>query len=57
MVETLKPTIKKSIGILVPSLNCMTLGKLLNFVPQFPHLKNGDSNDIYLILYVYATKY
>lgn len=28
---------------------CVTLHKLFSLVPQFPHVRNGDSNDNYLI--------
>lgn len=30
--------------------HCVTLGKLLNSVPQFPHLWIGNNNSISLIL-------
>lgn len=31
----------------LPIASCVTLGKLLNFSePQFPHLSNGDREDL-----------
>lgn len=38
-------------GTLAPlRISCATLGELLSLpVPPFPHLKNGDSNDTYLL--------